>query len=54
MKHFPVLQKASAKKRNNYRLIGKGQGINWPDLDEDISLEGLLDYNYELINGKKR
>ena len=27
----------------NYRLIGKGEGIHWPDLDEDISVEKLLD-----------
>jgi hypothetical protein len=28
--------------RRNYDLIGSGEGIHWPDLDEDISVEGLL------------
>ena len=39
---FPRLQKATAEERNNWRLIGKGQGIHWSDIDEDISIEGLL------------
>ena len=30
------------KERNNWRLIGAGEGVHWPDLDEDISLENLL------------
>lgn len=28
--------------RNHWRLIGGGQGIHWPDIDEDISVEGML------------
>jgi hypothetical protein len=28
--------------RNNWRLIGGGEGIHWPDLDEDVSVENLL------------
>lgn len=39
---FPRLLHASPKERNNWRLIGKGQGIHWEDLDEDISIENLL------------
>ncbi len=39
---FPRLLKATTMERNNWRLIGKGQGIHWEDLDEDISVEGLL------------
>jgi hypothetical protein len=39
---FPRLAHATKKERNNWRLIGKGQGIHWPDIDEDISIEGLL------------
>ncbi|MBI5235690.1 MAG: DUF2442 domain-containing protein [Deltaproteobacteria bacterium] len=39
---FPRLLQATSKERNNWRLIGKGQGINWEDLDEDISVEGLI------------
>ena len=39
---FPRLLYASPEERNNWRLIGKGQGIHWEDIDEDISIEGLL------------
>ncbi|RJQ43954.1 MAG: DUF2442 domain-containing protein [Nitrospiraceae bacterium] len=39
---FPRLAHATRKERNNWKLIGKGQGIHWPDIDEDISIEGLL------------
>ena len=39
---FPRLCHASAKERSNWRLIGRGQGIHWEDLDEDVSVEGLL------------
>ncbi|MBM4283823.1 MAG: DUF2442 domain-containing protein [Deltaproteobacteria bacterium] len=39
---FPTLRDAGAEQRRNWRLIGKGIGIHWPDLDEDLSLEGLL------------
>jgi hypothetical protein len=33
---------ASQKERKNWRLIGKGQGIHWENIDEDLSVEGLL------------
>jgi len=39
---FPRLSHATAEERNNWRLIGKGHGIHWENLDEDISIEGLL------------
>ena len=39
---FPTLRNASDKQRNNWRLIGKGAGIHWEDIDEDLSVEGLL------------
>ncbi|MCB9774955.1 MAG: DUF2442 domain-containing protein [Nitrospiraceae bacterium] len=39
---FPRLVNGTPKERNNWRLIGKGEGIHWEDLDEDISIEGLL------------
>lgn len=39
---FPRLLHASSKERGRWRLIGRGQGIHWDDLDEDISVEGLL------------
>ena len=39
---FPTLRDASREERLHWRLIGKGIGIHWPGLDEDLSLEGLL------------
>lgn len=39
---FPRLLHSSEEERNNWRLIGKGMGIHWEDIDEDISIEGLL------------
>ena len=39
---FPRLVEATAKQRNNWRLIGRGQGIHWPDVDEDVSVASLL------------
>ena len=39
---YPRLVHATSAERRNWRLIGVGQGIHWPDLDEDISVEGLL------------
>jgi hypothetical protein len=39
---FPRLMHGTRKERDNWRLIGKGYGIHWEDLDEDISVENLL------------
>jgi hypothetical protein len=39
---YPRLQNTSLAGRRNFRLIGRGEGIHWPDADEDISLEGML------------
>lgn len=39
---FPRLLHATKEERNNWRLIGRGQGIHWGDIDEDISVENLL------------
>lgn len=39
---FPSLRDAPDAQRNKWRLIGKGVGIHWDDLDEDISVQGLL------------
>jgi hypothetical protein len=39
---YPRLQFATMPERRNHRLIAGGKGINWPELDEDISLQGLL------------
>ena len=39
---YPRLLHASVDDRNNWRVAGGGYGIHWPDLDEDLSTEGLL------------
>jgi hypothetical protein len=39
---FPRLLHGTARERSRWRFIGRGEGIHWPDLDEDISIEGLL------------
>ena len=39
---FPRLAAASAGQRAHYELLGQGEGLHWPDLDEDISVAGLL------------
>ena len=39
---YPRLLHGTNQERQKYELIGDGQGIHWPDLDEDISVEGLL------------
>ncbi len=40
---FPRLKKASETELKKWRFIGRGQGIHWEDLDEDISVEDLMD-----------
>ena len=39
---YPRLTHATPEQRGNWRLIGGGEGIHWPDLDEDISVEDLI------------
>lgn len=39
---FPRLLHASPAERRHWRLTGGGHGLHWPDLDEDISVAGLL------------
>jgi hypothetical protein len=39
---FPRLLHGTPTERSHWRLIGGGEGVHWPDLDEDISVEGLL------------
>jgi hypothetical protein len=39
---YPRLAHGRAEERANWEIIGRGDGIHWPDLDEDISVEGLL------------
>ena len=39
---YPRLLHATPLERNQWQLIGDGEGIHWPELDEDLSVEGLL------------
>lgn len=39
---FPRLAGATADQRRHWRLVGRGHGIHWPDVDEDISIASLL------------
>ncbi|HEY2295107.1 MAG TPA: DUF2442 domain-containing protein [Thermoanaerobaculia bacterium] len=39
---YPRLLKGTSRERENWRLIGMGEGIHWPDLDEDISVEDVV------------
>jgi len=39
---FPRLAHGTLQERSNWRLIAGGEGIHWPDLDEDISVDSLL------------
>ncbi|MFQ5454737.1 MAG: DUF2442 domain-containing protein [Nitrospirota bacterium] len=39
---YPRLLHSTPRARSNWRLIGKGHGIHWEDIDEDISIENLL------------
>ena len=43
---FPRLRDASPEQRANWRLIGRGEGIHWPDIDEDVSVGALLGLPY--------
>ena len=48
----PRLAHATPKERDNWRLIAAGEGINWPDLDEDISVRHLLEGRRSAENEK--
>ena len=39
---FPRLAKASRTQLENFELLGDGEGIHWPELDEDLSIAGFL------------
>lgn len=40
---FSKLREATEKQLNNWRFIGNGQGIHWEEIDEDLSIESLLE-----------
>lgn len=39
---YPRLMQASAEQRGRWELLGPGIGVHWPDVDEDLSLDGML------------
>jgi len=39
---YPRLAHGTPEERQTWRLIGRGEGIHWPQLDDDISVEGLI------------
>ena len=39
---FPRLRDATVAQRGNWELIGRGHGLHWPDVDEDVSVRALL------------
>ena len=39
---FPRLRDANDKQRRNWRLIGKGMGVHWPEIDEDVAVSTLI------------
>ena len=51
--YFPRLLHATPEQRNNYELSGGGTGIHWEEIDEDISVPGLLLGNKDLTSYKK-
>ena len=42
LSRFPRLAKATPRQHGNWELIAEGDGIHWPDIDEDLSVAGLL------------
>jgi len=40
---YPRLAKATLEQQSRWRLVGRGYGVHWPEVDEDISIEMLLD-----------
>lgn len=51
--YFPRLLNATSEQRNNYELSGGGTGIHWEEIDEDISVPGLILGNKDLKYYKK-
>ena len=39
---FPTLSNATQSQKDNWEILGDGEGIHWPDIDEDLSVSGLL------------
>ena len=43
LEFYPRLKKASIKQRHHYEIIGLGTSIHWPEIDEDLSTEGIVE-----------
>jgi hypothetical protein len=39
---YPRLLRATPQQRSRFEILGEGQGIHWPEIDEDLSVDGLL------------
>ena len=50
MDYFPRLKNATKEQRNQYELWNDGKWIHWEDIDEDLSAEGLLQYQQHPIS----
>ena len=42
VRRYPRLWRATASQRKKWRLIGEGLGVHWPEIDEDLSIAGLM------------
>lgn len=55
IKNYVGLKSANKKLLKNYRLVGDGVGIHWPELDEDLSLKGFLkEFLERKLNTRKK
>lgn len=51
---FPILLEASPEQRLRYRIGASGNGLHWEELDEDISVEGLLAGRSDMTNRRRK
>jgi hypothetical protein len=51
---FPRLQSATPAQRRRFKIVGRGVGIHWPDVDEDIGVAGLLAGRGDLTSRRPR
>ena len=49
---FPRLASATSAQRDRWELIGRGVGIHWPELDEDLSTDGLVRDAVSIVSGR--
>lgn len=50
LKWFPLLLHATPEQRNHWKLIVRGTGLRWEEIDEDISIKGLLGPYEQMVN----